>query len=135
MKHTKLAVLAMSTALILTGCSAPSMDKTKSKLEENNYTVKIYTEAEYDELPESELIMSPFGLEYYLNAVNNEDSSSVLVSWYFDTIDNAGSFYDLSSAWLSDVFKLAGGSGSPKVGQNNSVVYCGSSAAVKIAGY
>lgn len=136
MKLHKIAIMALSSALLLTGCQAhESAEKIKEKLEEKEYTVSIYNSEEYEQLEIAETIVVFIGLEHHLEATNS-DKTSVVVAWHFDDIEQASSFFDFNSDKILDFAKSLGDIGKDTtVGTKNNVAYAGSKDACKIAGY
>lgn len=136
MNFKRIAILALSSALLLTGCQAhEDAKKSKEKLEEKEYTVSIYTSEEYQKLEISKTIVAEDGLENHLVATN-KDKTSVVVSWHFKTIDQTGKFFDANSTKLITFAQSLGEIGEDStVGTHNNVAFAGSRDAIKIAGY
>lgn len=136
MNFKTVAILALSSALLLTGCQAhEDAKKSKQNLEEKNYTVSTYTADEYAKMEIAKTIVVEGGLETHLVAIN-KDKTSVVVSWHFKTIDQTSKFFDANSTKLITFAQSLGDIGEDStVGTHNNVAYAGSRDAIKIAGY
>lgn len=136
MKTMKNIALLAVSAFMLTGCIFADHDanQTKTKLEEKDYTVSLYTEEEYEQLAISELLPSSIGMEYHLQAVD-ANQENIVIAWFFDTTDNCTTFNDIYSAWYTQAVKALGNYENVTSGQSNNACYAGTKAAIKAAGF
>ena len=136
MNFKRIAILALSSALLLTGCQAhEDAKKAKENLQEKDYTVSTYTADEYAKMDIAKTIVVEGGLEAHLVAIN-KDKTSVVVSWHFKNIDQASKFFDANSTKLISFAQSLGEIGEDvTLGSHNNVAFAGNRDAIKIAGY
>lgn len=105
----------------------------KSKLEENGYTVKLYTQEEYEKLETAETFDADLTLTYHLTAFN-EAEKNYLFAWYFTSIESAEFWNTFNSVSFSELNTYGDGVRFTS-GQSNNVVWTGTNDAAKLAGY
>lgn len=136
MIHFKRVVSISLSSLALVSCSlqfSNNPDSAKSKLEENGYTVNLYTQEEYEQLETAKTFDADFTLTYHLTAVN-EKEKNYLFAWYFTSIESAEFWNDFYSARFRELNTYGDGVRFTS-GQSNNVVWTGTNAAGKLAGY
>ena len=105
----------------------------KNKLEENGYTVKLYTQEEYENLETAKTFDADFTLTYHLTAFN-EKEKNYLFAWYFTSIESAEFWNNFNSISFRELNTYGDGVRFTS-GQSNNVVWTGTNAAAKLAGY
>ena len=105
----------------------------KSKLEENGYTVKLYTQEEYEKLETAETFDSDLALNYHLTAFN-EAEKNYLFAWYFTSIESAEFWQRFNESNFASLNTFGDGVRFTS-GQMNNVIWTGTNDAAKLAGY
>lgn len=127
--------LAMVSCLV--ACSGSvSPEKTKEKLEADNYIVTLMDDAQYEASVEGQIITGTVGLEHYIRATKvgqDQKIEGCLYVWFFSSIDNADTFYSLNSSWFENIY-------TDKTidftdGQKNNAVWTGTENAAEVAGF
>ena len=136
MMTLKKAILLPLSSLALISCALQFSNDpgaAKSKLEENGYTVKLYTQEEYEKLETAETFDADFTLTYHLTAFN-ETEKNYLFAWYFTSIESAEFWKGFNEGKFSSLNTFGDGVRFTS-GQSNNVVWTGTNAAGKLAGY
>ena len=134
MLHFKHAALALG-AFALTACTIGNVgpDDAKGKLEGAGYTVSVISAADYEKTPTAEALPGNAALDNYLSASKKEEHN-YLFAWYFSTMDAAETWNDLYTIELGSI-KSEDEEAKFTMGRSNNVVWVGTNAAAKTAGF